>query len=95
MKTDFKEAWEKNNMDNQSKKAPSSQFTPVWTLEIQTVPADVDKILDAVMEVYPLSYGRYRRNASISAPGMETSQPEAGSTTTTHSEGFQADFNIY
>ena len=70
MKIDFLKVREKNNMDNQNNKAPSSQFMPVWTLEIQTVPADVDKILDAVMYVYPLSYGRYRRNASISAPGM-------------------------
>ena len=28
------------------------------------------------MAVYPLSYGRYKRNASISAQGMETAQPE-------------------
>ena len=87
---DFKRVGEKRIMDNQNHQAPTSQFTPVWTLEIQTLPADVDKILDAVMAVYPLSYGRYRRNASISAPGMETSQPKTGSTTTTHKEGFQA-----
>jgi hypothetical protein len=71
-------------------KAQSGTFVPVWTLEIQTVPEDTDKILDAVMEVHPLSYGRYRRNASISAVGMETTQPEAGSTTTSHIEGFEA-----
>ncbi|KRS18099.1 hypothetical protein XM52_10305 [Roseovarius indicus] len=42
------------------------------------------------MEVYPLGYGRYQRNASISAVGRETAQPEPGSTTTTHVEGFKA-----
>jgi len=59
-------------------KAQSGTFVPVWTIEIQTVIEDVDKILDAIMEVHPLSYGRYQRNASISAVGMETAQPEAG-----------------
>jgi len=71
-------------------KAKSGSFVPVWTLEIQTPIEDVDKILDAVMEVYPLSYGRYQRNASISAEGMETSKPEEDSTTTTHVEDYEA-----
>ena len=71
-------------------KAKSGHFVPVWTLEIQTPIEDVDKILDAVMQVYPLRYGRYQRNASISAPAMETAQPEAGSTTTTHKVGYVA-----
>ena len=71
-------------------KAKSGRFVPVWTLEIQTLPEDTDRILDAVMQVHPLSFGRYQRNASISAVGMETAQPEAGSTTTTHVEGFKA-----
>ena len=70
--------------------AQSGRFVPVWTLEIQTVPEDTDRILDAVMAVHPLGFGRYRRNASISAVGMETAQPEANSTTTTHVEGFAA-----
>ena len=70
--------------------AKSGRFVPVWTLEIQTVPEDTDRILDAVMAVHPLGFGRYRRNASISAVGMETAQPEPGSTTTTHVEGFAA-----
>ena len=69
-------------------KADSGTFVPVWTLEIQTVIEDVDKILDAIMEVHPLSYGRYQRNASISAVGMETAQPEPGSTTDKHIDGF-------
>ena len=74
-------------------KAASGRFVPVWTLEIQTLPEDTDRILDAVMAVHPLSYGRYQRNASISAVGMETAQPEAGSTTTTHVAGFTAGSN--
>ena len=71
-------------------RAKSGSLVPVWTLEIQTVPGDVDRILDAVMEIHPLKFGRYRRTASISAAGMETAQPEAGSTTTTHMDGFEA-----
>ncbi len=69
--------------------AKSGKFSAVFTLEIQTVIEDVDKILDAIVAVYPLSYGRYQRNASVSAQGMETAQPQAGSTTTSHIEGFQ------
>ncbi len=76
--------------DLASYKAQSGTFVPVWTLEIQTVLEDTHKILDAVMGVHPLSFGRYQRNASISAVGMETAQPEAGSTTTSHVEGFEA-----
>ena len=71
-------------------KAASGTFVPVWTLEIQTVIEDVDKILDAIIKVHPLAYGRYRRNASISAVGMETAQPEPGSTTDRHVEDFAA-----
>ena len=79
-----------NVTDLNSYKARSGTFLPVWTLEIQTLPTDTDRILDAVMRVHPLSYGRYQRNASISAVGKETAQPEPGSTTTTHVDGFQA-----
>lgn len=71
-------------------RAKSGTFVPVWTLEIQTLPEDTDRILDAVMAVHPLGYGRYQRNASISAIGEETSQPQANSTTTNHIEGFEA-----
>ncbi|MEL6220780.1 MAG: hypothetical protein AAFR79_20395 [Pseudomonadota bacterium] len=70
--------------------ARSGRFEPVWTLEIQTLPEDTDRILDAVLEVHPLGYGRYQRNASISALGRETARPEANSTTTTHVPGFEA-----
>ena len=68
----------------------TGQLEPVWTLEVQTLDEDVDRILDAVMLVHPLSYGRYQRNASVSAVGRETAQPEEGSTTTTHVDGFEA-----
>ena len=71
-------------------KAKSGHFVPVYTLEIQAPIDDVDKILNAILEVYPLSYGRYKRNASISAEGIETSQPEEGSTTTTHVTDYKA-----
>ncbi|MEM7123028.1 MAG: hypothetical protein AAF563_17235 [Pseudomonadota bacterium] len=71
-------------------KAQSGTLVPVWTLEIQTRPDDTDRILDAIMAVHPLSYGRYQRTASISAVGKETTQPEANSTTTTHVAGFEA-----
>ena len=70
--------------------AKSGSFVPVWTLEIQTLPEDIDRILDEVLKVHPLSFGRYQRNASISAVGKETAQPEPGSTTTTHIDGFEA-----
>ena len=70
--------------------AKSGRFVPVWTLEIQTLPEDTDRILDAVMKVHPLGYGRYQRNASISAVGRETAQPQPNSTTTTHKDGYQA-----
>jgi len=68
--------------------AKSGRVVPVLTLEIQTLPEDTDRILDTVMLVHPLSFGRYQRNASISAVGRETAQPEDNSTTTTHTEGF-------
>lgn len=70
-------------------KAKSGRLEPVWTLEIQTLPEDTDRILDAVMNVHPLSFGRYQRNASISALGKETAQPEPNSTTSTHVDGFK------
>ncbi len=71
-------------------KARSGRLVPVWTLEIQTLPEDTDRILDAVMTVHPLSFGRYQRNASISAIGKETAQPEQGSTTTVHVADYSA-----
>lgn len=72
-------------------KAYSGTFEAVWTLEIQTLPEDTDRILDAVLEVHPLAYGRYERTASISALGKETARPKANSTTTTttHKTGYR------
>jgi hypothetical protein len=70
--------------------AVSGHFEAVWTLEIQTLPEETDRILDAVLKVHPLGYGRYGRNASVSATGYETAQPRDGSTTTTHKPGFRA-----
>ena len=52
--------------DLNSYRAKSGSLVPVWTLEIQTLHADVDRILDAVMEVHPLEHGNYRRNARVS-----------------------------
>jgi len=71
-------------------RAKSGALVLVWTLEIKTLPDDTDRILDAVMKVHPLSSGCYQSNASISAIGKETAQPEPGSTTTTHVDGFEA-----
>ncbi len=71
-------------------KANSGRLVPVWTIEVQTLLEDTDRILDAVMTVHPLSFGRYQRNASVSAIGTETTQPEPNSTTTTHVAGFEA-----
>ena len=70
-------------------RAASGRFVPVWTLEIQTLPRDVDRILDAVVAVHPLAYGRYDRNASVTAVGKETARPQPGSTTDTHVETFR------
>ncbi len=70
--------------------AKSGSLVPVFTIEVQTLPEDTDRILDEVMKVHPLSFGRYQRNASISAIGKETAQPKPNSTTTTHVDGFEA-----
>lgn len=70
--------------------AKSGGLVPVCPIEVQTVPDDTDRIVDAVMKVHPLRFSRYQRAASISALGQETALPEAGSTATTHISGFQA-----
>ena len=59
--------------------ARSGRLTPVFTIEVQTLPEDTDRILDEVMKVNPLRFGRYQRNASISAVGKETAQPQPNS----------------
>ncbi|MEM9211494.1 MAG: hypothetical protein AAGA63_08400, partial [Pseudomonadota bacterium] len=71
-------------------KARSGTLVPVFIIEVQTLPEDTDRILDAVMGVHSLNFGRYQRNASISAIGKETAQPEPNSTTTTHVDRFEA-----
>ncbi|WP_120502064.1 hypothetical protein [Roseovarius sp. EL26] len=70
-------------------KASSGTFEAIWALEIKTLTEDTDRILDAVLKVHPLSYGRYQRTASISAVGMEAAQPQVNSTTTTHKQGYE------
>ncbi len=70
--------------------ASSGRLVPVFTIEVQTLIEDTDRILDEILKVHPLGYGNYRRNAAISAEGRETARPNDGSTTTTHVEGFQA-----
>ena len=70
--------------------AKSGRLEPVFTIEIQTLMEDTDRILDEILKVHPLAYGNYQRNASISAEGRETVQPNEGSTTTTHVEGYRA-----
>lgn len=69
--------------------SPAGRLEPVWAIEIQTVPEDVDRILDAIVEVEPLRYGRYGRNASVSGLGLETARPLPDSTTAEHQEGFE------
>ena len=70
-------------------KAKSGSFNPVFTLEIQIPETDADRILDEIMTVHTLSYGRYERNASVSGIGKETAVPQGNSTTTTHKQGYK------
>ncbi|MGX9355430.1 hypothetical protein ACS3SW_09780 [Roseobacteraceae bacterium S113] len=72
----------------ESYSARSGTLEPVWRIEVQIRPDDADRMLDAITAVYPLPYGKYRRNGTVSGIGAETTQPEAGSTTDTHVDGF-------
>ena len=85
-------SWYKQMEDtmHENYKAKSGTMEPVWRIEIQTRPDDANRLLDAIMEVYSLKYGRYQRNATVSSVGDETAQPEENSTTTNHIEGFKA-----
>jgi hypothetical protein len=56
----------------------------VWLIQIQAAPEDVDRIIDKVMEVDPLVYGRYERNAFVTAVGSETYRPRENSTSAIH-----------
>ena len=76
--------------DLSSYRAASGRLEPVFTIEVQTLIEDTDRILDEILKVHPLGYGNDRRNASISAEGRETARPNEGSTTTTHVEGYKA-----
>ena len=71
-------------------RSTSGSVVPVWTIEVQTVLEDAERLLDAVEVAHSLRYGRYRRNASISAVGMETAVPLADSTTANHVANYTA-----
>lgn len=71
-------------------RARTGALIPVWRIEIQTRPDDANRLLDAIMAVHALPYGRYQRNGTVSAVGAETGQPQENSTTTNHVEGFEA-----
>jgi len=72
------------SIDISNLKTRTGAVERVWQIEIQATPEDVDKIIDNVMEVDPLIYGRYQRNAFISAAGSETYLPEENSTSAVH-----------
>ncbi|WP_120633130.1 hypothetical protein [Ruegeria sp. EL01] len=71
-------------MDISKLKTRTGTVERVWQIEIQATPEDADKIIDNVMEVDPLIYGRYKRNAFVSAIGSETYLPEEDSTSAVH-----------
>src|SRR3712207_8856257 len=56
----------------------------VWLIQIQAAPEEVDRIIDKVMEVDQLVYGRYERNAFVTAIGSETYRPREDSTSAIH-----------
>jgi hypothetical protein len=53
----------------------SGRFEPVWTLEIQTLRDDTDRVLDPVIEAYPLAYGKYERNTTSPIRGASVCHP--------------------
>lgn len=57
---------------------------PIWLVQVQSHPDCVEKILDNIMTVDPLAYGKYERNAFVSAVGAETFRPQEGSATVLH-----------
>lgn len=57
---------------------------PIWLIQIHSHPDCVEKILDNIVAVDPLAYGRYERNAFVSAVGIETFRPQEGSATILH-----------
>lgn len=80
--TERSKRMESNDIDNLVTRTGTVER--VWQLEIQATPEDVEKIIDSVMAVDPLIYGRYQRNAFVSAVGSETYLPEESSTSAVH-----------
>lgn len=66
-------------------KSRTGALAPVFRVFVQTRQQDTYRILDAVMKVDPLAYGRYLRNGFVSAVGSETHKAQADSTTAIHS----------
>lgn len=54
----------------------SGTLVPVFTVEVQTLPEDTGRILDEVMKVHPLSFGRYQvvKVASLAFNEMRVDQ---------------------
>lgn len=71
--------------------ARSGSLVPVWRLEIHTRPDDAERLLDAVVKVNPLTVGRYHRNATVSAVGVETGRPGEDTVTRIHNTEFPTD----
>lgn len=72
-------------------KARSGTLVPVYRLEINTRPDDAERLLDAIVEVHPLTIGQYERNATVTAAGAETGRPGEQSVTRVHNEDFEVD----
>lgn len=72
----------------ESYKSRSGNLIPVWRLEINTRPDDAERLLDAIFEVHPLAVGRYKRNATVTAVGIETGRPGEDTVTRIHNEDF-------
>ena len=62
----------------------TGRLVPVWLIRIQADPDEAETIIDKVMEVDLLRYGRYERNAMISGVGSETYRPMPNSTSAVH-----------
>ena len=56
----------------------------VWLIKIQASEEESGALIDAVLAADPLAYGRYERNAFVSAKGTETYRPLGESTSALH-----------
>lgn len=56
----------------------STTMEPMLLVTFQAPPADVERIMGAVVEVVPLAMGHYDNNAYQSAPGIERYRPLEG-----------------